>query len=124
VPLPTSLHHLGHDPGWHITHLAVKKKSSVTWVVTETNKVQERCLRCKSIVMQGDTAASQGKSRTSVLARPAYEAAVKEDYYDCYVVMKVPTNTTINLLEIGVPHLSFLGCFLQCCSYKLPGTTL
>jgi hypothetical protein len=79
-----------------------KKTSSVTWVVRLS-------IRCKSVVMQGDTTAPQGKSRTSVRARPAYEAAVKEDYYHCYVVMKVPTNTTINLLEIGVPHLSFLG---------------
>jgi hypothetical protein len=57
-------------------------------------------------------------------ARSTDEAGVKEDYYDCYVVMKVPTNATINLCEIGIPHLSFFGCSLQCCSYELSGTSL
>ena len=57
-------------------------------------------------------------------ARLAYEAGVKEHYYDCYVVVEVAANTAIDLLEVRVPHLSFLGCLLQCRSYQPPSTAL
>lgn len=79
---------------------------------------------CKRVCRQSDPAAPQWEWRALGWTGLAYKIRIKKHDYDRDVIMEMPTDTTVNLLEIRVSHLTLFCRFLQCCFHKPPSTSL
>lgn len=71
-----------------------------------------------------NTAAPQRQSWAPDRTGSAHKVWVEKHNYDCNVIVEMPANASVYLLQVWVPHFSLLGCFLQCSFHKPPSASL